>query len=66
MITFDDVVAITRQSALTVFERRAEREGLTITVCGSCSAYLSERPGESRIEKGACLEHQELATGAIQ
>lgn len=66
MNMLEEMIAIARQSALTVLERRARSNGLTITVCGTCSAYLDERPGDGTVRQGACLEHVEVVTEVVQ
>ena len=60
------MIATVRQSALVVFQRRARANHLTITVCGTCCAYLAEREGDGSIERGACLEHIEPITRSVQ
>lgn len=53
---FKTAVGITRDRAIPALKARAEREGLIISTCGWCNAYLGEQDGcgVSGLSTGIC------------
>lgn len=53
---FQNVATLARQQALTGLEARAERDGLIISICSGCYAYLGEQDGRgvTGLSHGLC------------